>query len=851
MLATAVVLLLRVHSAILSSQTGDPALTYAFLPVLRPALRHGAAPALAVALIAAYVPLSGAQSSPSQSKTQAQSASQTPSQGLTPSQSPTQRVTPSQSVSITTTVSSTPSQTATQTTSPTITQTQTASQSASQGATPSATETPSTSATPSSTRTPTQSASLTASVTQTPSISASLTQTPSLSSSQTQTRTVTPSQTQSLTSSESASPSETVTPSQSPTTTGTPSGTGTPSSTESPSQTRTSSQTTTASESQSSSLTESPSLTETPSITQTQSPSQTQTASTTQTQSQSPSTSATPSVSETPSQTRTQSATPSATGSASVSQTPSQTPSETQTPSLSTTLSPSPRAVAVLLGPLPASSFSSAAGFLALSDSLAPVTIPLRLSGCPPGYGSGSPLALTTRCSTTHLGFPLPSPPVALFAVVFPPGGAASVACSGSGAEIDLGGVAVTVGSAFGTGSGESRLDCEVFDGSGVSVGRGELLLSVTSTRWPLWHDAIVITATGLTRSALRGGIRNASDSLAATCDNSPGACASLPGSLAPPTALLAAVRTLWDGEPVPPASQSLAAFTMSLTGATRIALRAAAPAFYADTVVSLGPANCTVLAVAADATWLLVETPDSRAVCGAATADAECGYVSLTVANPATGGSIWAPGKSGAVGLVSRNLSAPYSRGAALACPPFCPGLSRGALPAAADGSASPKLAWASVPLPAAAATISAVPALAPVLPSTSDGVYVAGACVTLGAYTDPLLGACANASDPASSSCAFGSGGGACQACPSSSICPGGSRLWPLPGSWISTDTNPGSIKACAPPDPTQRCRGWDIPRGTMTCGAGYVDGSYCACGRVGCGRSGAVSPYLLCTP
>ena len=94
-------------------------------------------------------------------------------------------------------------------------------------------------------------------------------------------------------------------------------------------------------------------------------------------------------------------------------------------------------------------------------------------------------------------------------------------------------------------------------------------------------------------------------------------------------------------------------------------------------------------------------------------------------------------------------------------------------------------------------------------------------------GIYTDPSSGACSNASNPAAALCAYGSGS-SCVECPSGALCPGGYRLWALPGYWAPSDSSP-SVSPCAPPDPAARCLGWSVSRGVSLCGPGYLAGSY----------------------
>jgi len=84
---------------------------------------------------------------------------------------------------------------------------------------------------------------------------------------------------------------------------------------------------------------------------------------------------------------------------------------------------------------------------------------------------------------------------------------------------------------------------------------------------------------------------------------------------------------------------------------------------------------------------------------------------------------------------------------------------------------------------------------------------------------WTDPLTGACTNASDPASYNCAFGGGDG-CVRCFDGALCPGGSRLWPRVGYWAASDSV-SSVAPCPPPDPLIKCQGWNVSAGLVQCG------------------------------
>jgi hypothetical protein len=91
---------------------------------------------------------------------------------------------------------------------------------------------------------------------------------------------------------------------------------------------------------------------------------------------------------------------------------------------------------------------------------------------------------------------------------------------------------------------------------------------------------------------------------------------------------------------------------------------------------------------------------------------------------------------------------------------------------------------------------------------------------CTVGSAFTDPASGACINASDPSSLSCALGS----CQLCPRGALCPGGARAWSRPG-WFLPAESVFTPLECSPPGAaSERCVGWDVARGVTLCGPTY---------------------------
>jgi len=155
---------------------------------------------------------------------------------------------------------------------------------------------------------------------------------------------------------------------------------------------------------------------------------------------------------------------------------------------------------------------------------------------------------------------------------------------------------------------------------------------------------------------------------------------------------------------------------------------------------------NCSVLSVSDDGEWLVVATPPPESLCPAQSsaggAGRDCGYVDLTVANPPDPGGAYL--------------------GASLSCPPFCPGF----------GNTGPSRTRPSAP--SAARRPCSCPAfltqperglfspsfLSSSATGSSTGIYYASRCSASGLYTDPLLGTCANASDPSALLCAYGCG-------------------------------------------------------------------------------------------
>lgn len=166
--------------------------------------------------------------------------------------------------------------------------------------------------------------------------------------------------------------------------------------------------------------------------------------------------------------------------------------------------------------------------------------------------------------------------------------------------------------------------------------------------------------------------------------------------------------------------------------------------------------------------------------------------------------------------------------------CPPWCPSvLPDLALPlAVADATTPAADAWLgtlqpALPQPSLAASQLLVPGALALRNSPGfailAGLFYAEQCA---GYTDFTAGACTNASDPAFSQCAFGSGDG-CRLCPAHAMCPGGWRAFPLSAGWYTPSESSGAMLPCAAPA-AARCQGWDALAGAVRCGPGYLPGS-----------------------
>jgi hypothetical protein len=565
------------------------------------------------------------------SQTRSDSSTRTPSQtpsSYTSSNTPSLSVTPSQTPSNTRSPSVTPSQSRT----PTVTPSQSRSQ------------TQSPSMTPSQSRTPTQTPSQSPTPTQTPSQSRTQTQTPSQTATQTQTPSQTRTQSRTQTQSPSQSRTQTQTPSQSCT------------QTQSPSQSRT--------------QTQSPSQTPSQSVTQTQTPSQTTSQS--QTPSQSQTETQTPSQTRTPSQTQTLTSTPSQTQSVSPTQVRTPSPSQTQTNSptrptttASISVTPSFRPFALTVAK-PPSAPTSDTGSLLFSDSLPPETFALWLDRCPSDSDLSTVLvACSVSVASGVPGGGVPSPYAGLPLLPTQPVSLSPCAPAAGGGVLLP--VPLVIGAGYATGSGAGTLSCDVLSMNAAPNGSSSLAhtsapISLQATAWPLLADVIIALRGGSLRSS-RLGVVNATFQLCAAAAIVSGGDCSIEAAASNPVILLAAARATWAGTQLPEPA-ALEPFSMTLSGPTLLVLRARQWAFGGELTGALGGVACSVLSTTPDGMWAVVQSPNASDLPSGG------GYLALTLSNP----PIYPPNATGSSdngGFANASF-----RGAALACPPLCPGL-------------------------------------------------------------------------------------------------------------------------------------------------------------------------------
>lgn len=146
-------------------------------------------------------------------------------------------------------------------------------------------------------------------------------------------------------------------------------------------------------------------------------------------------------------------------------------------------------------------------------------------------------------------------------------------------------------------------------------------------------------------------------------------------------------------------------------------------------------------------------------------------------------------------------DLVFPSRAGGAFSCPPYC------GVPQVVTGSRD------SIPRPTTA--------------PASAGVVYTRPCPVPPASSRASFAECANMSLATKSGHCFYGEEPFCQLCPANAACPGGFRMWSLPGGYLKAEDSATPPAPCDPPA-TERCVGWDAAAGTTLCGVGYLQGS-----------------------
>lgn len=224
-----------------------------------------------------------------------------------------------------------------------------------------------------------------------------------------------------------------------------------------------------------------------------------------------------------------------------------------------------------------------------------------------------------------------------------------------------------------------ASIACALTGADGSALGSTRLSVAVLPTLWPLYDDVITVSADGFLHSQLSGApAANATNALVAGSCSADGAAAaaaanytacSVAAGSANPDVVLEAAQAAFQNVTLDAGVAAAAPFALTLSGESTIVLRARVRAFAAGTTVTLGGVPCTGLRVSADGQWLAMLTPSLSALQCANTAG-DCGYAVLVVTNP-----------SGGAGAAARrlteltNASNTSYLGAAMSCPPWCPG--------------------------------------------------------------------------------------------------------------------------------------------------------------------------------
>jgi hypothetical protein len=263
---------------------------------------------------------------------------------------------------------------------------------------------------------------------------------------------------------------------------------------------------------------------------------------------------------------------------------------------------------------------------------------------------------------------------------------------------------------------------------------------------------------------------------------------------------------------------------------------------FSTETNIYVAQHPCTINWISDDRSIISVTTPTYVDVCGSGKSTRECGLQDLSL-SPLPG--TIQDAAQAAVDMISNastNVASSVidADGIVLRwnCPPACPDLLRqiggadqGAWTAIASfmsndvASHIESLRATGLQQMGVSSSVAAHPFDTA---QYSFGMRYVETCT--GGYLDPLKGECTDPTEPSNwAKCGYG----VADSCvPCSSVCPGGYRLWPRPGYWISNELQ-AKVVECTPPDALLRCTGFSdanaLTGSPLGCGIGYKTGTY----------------------
>jgi hypothetical protein len=326
---------------------------------------------------------------------------------------------------------------------------------------------------------------------------------------------------------------------------------------------------------------------------------------------------------------------------------------------------------------LPANASVSGDGVLELSDSLPAVTLPLALNRCP-GVDAQRSVALLCGGQNPNVTVQNLELAIAPAASAFQSIDCSSRSISSLGPDSILLPLSLQLLPSFRSAASEVEVTCALSASDGTSMGSATLRVHVTPTRWPTFDDVFIVANNGFARSVLGNTIINATGALFVALADwdaeqqqqrqqvsvarrllaaspSPGPLAR---ALANPAVVLAAVRSLWFGVPLPSLGRNgeTVAFDLTLFDKTPLILRSRhRDSFSPSLELKIGGVVSNGTSVAEDGDWAATIAPGPDTLCGNS-ADG-CSYALIALSNPPTYDQ-------------DQILTA---RGATLTCPPFC----------------------------------------------------------------------------------------------------------------------------------------------------------------------------------